>query len=64
MAEETTLEERQLRQLIEHRLFQAIRLGFGIDEAETIAASSVDLHDLERLIDLGCPHDIALEITF
>lgn len=38
------------------------RLGFASYVADLAAASNIDLHMMEDLLDRGCPHDLALQI--
>jgi hypothetical protein len=56
-------EERDLQRLVEHRLLTALKLGFPLEDAELIASSSCDLHEIERLRGLGCPPGLTLQIV-
>jgi hypothetical protein len=38
-------------------------LGYELGEAARLATSSVDLHELERLIAKGCPPETAIRIA-
>ncbi len=44
------------------RLLQSLRMGFATSLAERIAATAVDLHELEDLIGCGCPRATAYRI--
>lgn len=47
-----------------YRLKRAEKMGFGVDERWYIAIHrEIDLHELERLLDAGCPADLALRIV-
>lgn len=37
-------------------------LGFNIHQAASLAESGVDWREAKRLIDKGCPHDIAVDL--
>jgi hypothetical protein len=50
------------RRLLEWRLRQLLRLGVSPLLAEIAAPGRLDLHELERLIERGCPPDTAVEI--
>jgi hypothetical protein len=40
------------------------RLGYEPDQAQLIANVSIDLHELEALLDAGCPHWLAARILW
>ena len=44
------------------RLLQSLRMGYLTVLAERIAATGVDLHELEHLIGRGCPRATAFRI--
>jgi hypothetical protein len=44
------------------RTRRMISLGADAELAATIAASTADLHDIERLLDAGCPLQLAWTI--
>lgn len=44
------------------RLQRALAMGFEKRLADRIAATAIDLHQLERLIDSGCPRGTAYRI--
>jgi hypothetical protein len=44
------------------RVLQSLRMGYATGLAERIAATGVDLHELERLIGSGCPRATAYRI--
>jgi hypothetical protein len=45
------------------RVRRMISLGADQELAATIADSTVDLHDIERLLKAGCPLELAWTIT-
>lgn len=45
------------------RLLQFIRLGFQLEQAEALARSRVDHHRVRRMIEAGCPPEVALQIV-
>jgi hypothetical protein len=45
------------------RSLQLRRLGYGVPESEHLASSRIDIHELERLIANGCPHNTAVRIA-
>jgi hypothetical protein len=45
------------------RTERLIDLGYAHGEAARLAATSVDTHELERLIRMGCPPDTAVLIA-
>jgi Fe2+ transport system protein FeoA len=45
------------------RAKRLIALGFGYGEARRLALSDVDVHELERLIEMGCPPGTAVRIA-
>lgn len=44
------------------RLRSALSLGFTQGEAELLACSDADIHDVERQLERGCSHGLALAI--
>jgi len=38
-------------------------LGYGMRESARLASSRIDVHELERLIANGCPHNTAVRIA-
>jgi hypothetical protein len=48
---------------VDWRRSRLSKLGAGDKLAQTIAESGVDVHVIERLVDMGCPLDVAWEIT-
>jgi hypothetical protein len=55
------LDEEQKR--ISWRLDWLERLGFGPIAASVLARDrTIDLHELDKLIGRGCPHDVAVRI--
>lgn len=45
------------------RAERLIALGFSYGEARRLAMSHVDIHELERLIEKGCPPGTAVRIA-
>jgi hypothetical protein len=45
------------------RLTVALDLGYGVETAESLAASDADLHELANLIRDGCPLPLAARIV-
>ncbi len=48
---------------IRWRTQRMVSLGADAELAATIAESHADLHDIERLLEAGCPLEIAWSIT-
>ena len=44
------------------RLDQFLRMGFDIEQAETLANSAISWHEVYRLRGDGCPHELVLRI--
>ena len=44
------------------RFQRSLEMGFGKPMADRIAITQIDLHELERLISLGCPRRTAYRI--
>ena len=47
---------------LDWRMFRLSKLGAGDELAAVIAASDVDVHDVERLLAADCPLELAWEI--
>lgn len=45
-----------------YKLRQFERLGFSHDDALVAIDQKIDWHDVERLLERGCPEDLALAI--
>lgn len=45
-----------------HKLRQYQRLGFSHGDALVAIDQKIDWHDVERLLERGCPKDLALAI--
>jgi hypothetical protein len=45
-----------------HKLWQFQRLGFSHGDALVAIDQKIDWHDVERLLERGCPRDLALAI--
>jgi hypothetical protein len=48
---------------IKWRTQRMLSLGAGAELAADIANSNVDVHDIERLLEAGCPLEVAWTIT-
>lgn len=49
-------------EILEYRKSEYARMGFPDYLTEYLAATFIDLHEMERLLKNGCPHDLAMEI--
>jgi hypothetical protein len=50
--------------VLRHRFLRFLSFGMTVRQAETLAIDkSVDTHDVEQMIDRGCPPDIAFDIA-
>ena len=49
--------------VVRWRTERLIALGYELREAAFLAISRVDIHELERLIENGCPHATAVRIA-
>ena len=49
--------------LVRWRTDRLLALGYPIREAASLALSDLDLHELEHLIEKGCPTEIAARIA-
>lgn len=45
------------------RMHNFLLLGFEESDADMLAASDVDWHEVERLVRLGCPPELAAQIV-
>ena len=45
------------------RTDRLLALGYELREAARLAVSSIDIHELERLIGMGCPPETAVRIA-
>jgi hypothetical protein len=52
----------QIELVFRWRLVQSLRMGYATGQAERIAATVVDLHELEHLIGRGCSRATAYRI--
>lgn len=48
---------------VDWRKSRCSKLGAGEELAAAIAVSDVDVHTVEQLVRMGCPLDLAFEIT-
>ena len=44
------------------RFSEAVKLGLGLDDAQVLAGSDVELAELRRLVERGCEPETAFEI--
>lgn len=51
-------------EIIEWRKYRAGLMGYDEFAAILIAHTSINITDLEKLIERGCPNDLALKILF
>jgi hypothetical protein len=49
--------------VVRWRTERLLELGYGLREAAGLALSEIDIHELERLIALGCPPETAVRIA-
>ena len=49
--------------VFEWRTERLLSLGISKGRASVIALSQTDVHDIERLVDRGCPLDVAIKIA-
>ena len=49
--------------VVRWRTERLLRLGYGLSEAAELALSEIDVHELERLIGMGCPPQTAIRIA-
>ena len=45
------------------RTERLLALGYGIHDAAQLAMTGIDIHELERLIGMGCPPETAVRIA-
>lgn len=51
------------QKLVDYLLQRYLNMGFPIDDAELLAATPrVDYRQVERMLEAGCPPDLALQI--
>jgi hypothetical protein len=67
LAEVGELEDERIDQeearVTDWRFDRLSRLGVKGDDRLDVAASDVDVHDVERLLEMGCPLDLAIRIV-
>ena len=61
MDEPDTLDDELI--VMRWRTERLVGLGYGLQEAASLAISEVDVHELERLIGKGCPPATAVRIA-
>ena len=49
--------------VIRWRTRRLLKIGYELDEAAQLALSRVDIHELEHLIESGCPLETAVRIA-
>ena len=60
--EEPREEALQLDAVDQHKLERFRDLGFNLRQRKTLIRSGADWHEAKKLIDAGCPLDIAFDI--
>lgn len=45
-----------------HRWLRCQRLGMDDQQADLVAAAAIDLHEIEHLLNAGCPLHLAIRI--
>jgi hypothetical protein len=60
---EAALLEDEVSRVLAWRKRRLIALGYPVGEATLLACAPVDIHDVERLIERGCPRDLAIKIA-
>lgn len=62
MLEEEAVRPTESEKLDAYRAEELAKRGFDEHDVELLVASQVSLHDVNRLLDLGCPHTLVLLI--
>jgi hypothetical protein len=57
------LREDETTRVIEWRQRRLLSLGYPPASATLLACAPVDIHDIERLVEQGCPLDLAIKIA-
>lgn len=57
-----TLEQHEIDPLVAWRIQQIEALGYHHEDADLWANLGIDWHQLQHLIDHGCPPDLAIHI--
>jgi hypothetical protein len=60
---EAALLEDEMSRVLAWRERRLIALGYPNGDATLLACAPVDIHDVERLIEKGCPLDLAIKIA-
>lgn len=50
-------------EVVRWRTQRLLEIGYELREAARLAFSRIDIHDLERLVDRGCPLETAVRIV-
>lgn len=48
--------------VLRHRMVCFLLLGYSVEIAELLASSTLDWHEVEDLLQRGCPRDLAVRI--
>jgi hypothetical protein len=57
------VDEDETTRVLEWRQYRWLALGYSIAGAAVLACAPIDIHDVERLIERGCPLDLAVKIA-
>jgi hypothetical protein len=60
---EVDVDEDETMRVLEWRQYRWLSLGYSIAGAAVLACAPIDIHDVERLIERGCPLDLAVKIA-
>jgi hypothetical protein len=60
---QAALLEDEMSRVLAWRERRLVALGYPVGEATLLACAPVDIHDVERLIERGCPLDLAIKIA-
>jgi hypothetical protein len=60
---DSALLDDETTRVIEWRQRRLLALGYPLAGATLLACAPLDIHDVERLIERGCPLDLAAEIA-
>lgn len=48
--------------VLDWRQHEFERLGYATDDASALAETRIDIHDMQKLLDSGCPRELAWRI--
>ena len=49
--------------VLDWRERRLVKLGYPVSSASVLACSRIDLHEIENLLERGCPLDLAIRIA-